>query len=66
MRRQDIASSLILVPINRDSEAFASLFLIFKFTDRISSKKPLKYYILPIKMLNKFLDTFSDIRIEYV
>jgi len=27
MRRQDIASSLILVPTNRDSEAFTSLFL---------------------------------------
>jgi len=63
MRRHDIASSLILVPINRDSEAFASL---FKFTDRISAKKPLKYYILPIRMLNKFLDTISDICIEYV
>jgi hypothetical protein len=37
MRRHDIASSLILVPINQDSEAFASLF--FKFTDRISAKE---------------------------
>ncbi len=64
MRRQDIASSLILVPINRDCEAFASLFLNSLIEYR--QKNPLKYYILPIKMLNKFLDTISDIRIEYV
>ena len=64
MRRQNIASSLILAPINRDSEAFASLFLNSLIEYR--QKKPLKYYILPIRMLNKFSDTIRDIRIEYV
>ena len=64
MRRQDIASSLILVPINRDSEVFASLFLYSLI--EYWQKKPLKYYIPPGKMLDKSLDTSSDIRSEYV